>query len=220
MSIVFTHLPCTQSYHIYVQYLQKLVEMHPYKIIQMKSWKCMQKSQRTWTIGFPDRMQRHDRLIAAKAHSLWHTQGLCENDSGDVAATFGHSLGVTSSREKSREKSSSNEDFTAFLRDRPMGYPVRKCKESMPGIPPHRMSRSTAEEVDIPRPKQSDLRCLLQNAGELSLSRVLYATSSVMFNHGFSHILQVSPLFVPLHKYKTIPQKGYGTVTGHLLGLT
>ena len=79
-------------------------------------------------------------------------------------------------------------------------------KESMPGIPPHRMSLSTAEEVDIPRPKQSDLRCLFQNAGELSLSRVLYATSSVMFNHGFSHILQISPLFVPLHKYKTMPQ--------------
>ena len=95
-----------------------------------------------------------------------------------------------------------------------MGYPVRKCKESMPGIPPHRMSRSTAEEVDIPRPKQSDLRCLLQNAGELSLSRVLYATSSVMFNHGFSHILQVSPLSFPFINTKRYPKKDMEQLLG------
>ena len=38
MSIVFTHLPCTQSYHIYVQYLQKLVEMHPASIQKSYKW--------------------------------------------------------------------------------------------------------------------------------------------------------------------------------------
>ena len=61
-------------------------------------------------------MQRHNRLIAAKAHSLRHAQGLCESDSGDVSAfpATVPVLGVTSSRDKSSDESW-DEDFSAFF---------------------------------------------------------------------------------------------------------